>query len=422
MFLIAWSACTQSAPSGPPATQGPGKATPGPFEIVDLDASPNRWTPADGWILTYVRILDDVTGDGLPDAAVGANLVDGVGQDGSTFLVAGPLRRSVTLPGGEVAELVRTGLDSERPATGDATGDGGRDLFVVASADNDHFLLDGPLSGMIDPTVTGTRVDGWPTDVDGDGLLDLVRTTTAFEVQITWGPLSRWASSPPDLVIQPTCEERYGFLTPGRVVGLPDLDGDGVREVYLEDGKYTCRPWLVPLPSGGTYVPADDPKARYDVLEPSPVADQDGDGLADVWTWRDHTVRSWPITVDASGMFSSATSLVADSDLHGLYPMPYDLDGDGLSDWLGLDAEVDTSEVWSSVGGPPDLVKGETLVLVSGGSAIADPTYRSAWDIEGHRLNNPNQVFFEDGVVSAVAFASTEVVVVDLGAGVSVSP
>ncbi|MBA2320873.1 MAG: hypothetical protein H0V89_06945 [Deltaproteobacteria bacterium] len=250
-------------------------------------------------------------------------------------------------------------------------------------------------------------------DLDGDGILDL-STSTYQEMRITWGPMSRW-SGPPDVTVQTTCGDVNGFASVSRVQAYPDLDGDGTREVWIAPADSYCPTWYFPLPIGPSYAPESDAAAIAGLREMQMVADETGDGESDVWIWQDRAVHAAPVVFAADVVASEAIQV--DEELYAVYPTAFDLDGDGLAEFVGLDAEVDLSEVQSSIGSPIDPETGEVLVVVPGGAGLVDPDYATAWDIDGREFSG-DDVFLEAGVVSVlVSEYGEEVIVVDLGAG-----
>lgn len=379
--------------------------------LVEVASLPTKWVAADGWVINAARVVPDITGDGISDAVVSIN-EDGLGGDwSSVVVVAGPLRRSLVLPGDEAASLGRGGVLT----VGDATGDGITDLLLVEWYDWGR-IFPGPVTESVDAFGSGTEVVGEVSDVDGDGILDKTYGL-AGQLEVTWGPLSRW-SGPPDLVIEAPCDRSgdYGSYSVTGVASHADVTGDGRREVWFRDNDHTCSSWLFPQPVGvADYDPGQDGAAASDAPAIEVVGDQTGDSIPDVWVAADTTLYSGPITLESDGSVRTSATILADPDLEAVHPVPFDHDGDGLTDFVALDSEIDDSEVLYGVGGlPPDRELDEMLVLVPGGTALSSPMYTTAWDVEG-RAFGATSILLEDGIASVLVTNPVEVVVVDLG-------
>lgn len=98
---------------------------------LDLATVPVTWTVTDGWSVSSVQELGDITGDGLADVVVG--LQDG-GETWSS-VVFGPLGRARELPADEDLGSGTGWVDSA-----ELTGDGTLDLIL------DGAVIPGPVS------------------------------------------------------------------------------------------------------------------------------------------------------------------------------------------------------------------------------------------------------------------------------------
>jgi hypothetical protein len=419
VIVLAFSACTPQAEDIAGVSTGTGDPPSGEetplaagLELISTDGLPNRWAPAAGWEIGPSSVLGDVTGDGRTDAMVFAGTPEG---EFKALLIAGPLRRSLTLPGDEVASF-RAASDL---VAGDITGDGVPEIRMVAGPDHTPFFMEGPFLGEMDPMLAGIPLleTSMHMDVDGDGIMDQI-VGSYQHATVTWGPMARW-SGMPDLDLELTCGDPNGFTYQTFQV-FPDLDGDGRRELRVEDNDNVCASLLFPLPEDSMFAPDGDPATVTGVAPLQAVRDQSSDGADDVWLWQARVVQVAPVTF-AGGAVVGASSFTPDVDLTMLYPTAYDLDADGLADFVGLDSEIDDSEVQSSTGSPPDPETGEVLVVIPGGeSGLTSPSYSAAWDIAGSAFAG-DDVFLEDGVVGIlIAHPQADVTVVDLGAGVVV--
>jgi hypothetical protein len=401
---------TTEPPDGTTRPDGTTTAA-GAFQVVGASSLPNQWTPAEGWfIAAYAPVVGDLTGDGVADAIVSVGPVGRAAT--TTLLVAGPLMRALTVPGDEATSFGDCGF----MAAGDASGDGRTDIFVQCDSNATNYLVTGPVSGEIDPIQVGQAFPAgtYLSDLDADGILD-IRDVSANDskIRITWGPSSRWGAAP-DLTILVSCPGVDDDLVDGtfdhlRATG--DLDGDGRRQIWFEDGGKFCT-WTFPLPSaGGDYDPTTDPAARMGIREFSEVPDQTGDGLPDLWTGWNKTVHPAAVAFGADGEIASDAVIAAATDLYSVYPIPYDLTGDGVTDFIGLDAQFDESDVGVV---PTDPVSGEILVVIPGGAALASPTFDRAWDVEGYTAG---MAFLENGTAGVLISGEGKVIAVDVGLG-----
>lgn len=140
-----------------------------------------------------VLLADDLTGDGLPDAVVGATGQDGGGTGaGAAYVVAGGTTGTISLANADAVLYGRTSGDAMGGAMclgGDVDGDGNADLLVGAQSYGGTrgavFLFTGPLTGTIGGPGATARIRGASSgdrltvcgggqDVDGDGNDDVL--------------------------------------------------------------------------------------------------------------------------------------------------------------------------------------------------------------------------------------------------------
>lgn len=368
-----------------PTDQAPPDALPNLLVKSAADAS-IRWQPAEGWLLGTPQLFGDLDGNGYDDLLIWAVPVDG--STGKTLFVKGPLRRSLTLPGDEAGSILG-GVE----AVGDANQDSIPD-FDTTNGDQ-HSLVLGPIEKDMD-ILDGTLVEEPLRDLNGDGLFDLrTMRSDPIRTEILWGPSSRWHDgAPPDLVIQPICP---GIQHPGTPTTLPDLTGDGQRELLTLGGDQngSCDTLVTTLPTDGWIVPSasDGAVDGYSMTAFKVVPDQDGDGLPDLISGL--TVLGSPISFGQGGVVKGTWTFTY-SELLNLYPMPFDFDDDGIADLFGYDATlVDDYSVVQS--GGADMVSDELWVLIPGGTTGTEITYDTAFDLAGGSLHG---VLVEDGVAT----------------------
>jgi hypothetical protein len=407
MRLVPGAILSVGCVSRPVETPGQQARAGGPIVIVDVEATPTLWSAAPAFSIGRVVMVGDLNGDGVGDASVWVAEADGSGSD---HLVLGPLRRSLVLPSDEVATLRDASIVR---APGDVTGDGVPDVEVVVAGTEDLLVVPGPLDGEVDASKVGTPHVGIEYhDLDGDGALDQVRSA-AQSFEVTWGPPDRWGQGP-DLVVDPKCGDRRDWhdVAPD---SWPDITGDGLREWWIA-GYGSI--WEDPSCNGYLFTLTQDRTVDLDRPQTSGVpsglfewaGDQSGDGVADLL--HDGSVWVSPVTVDGSTL-GGAQSIRVDPALERAYPLGVDVDGDGLDDMLGFDADVNLDH-YSDVIGPPDYTSGEVVVVVPGGEGASAGVYARAWDLEGGTLLSAGEPIVEDGVVAVLVRTARGVNVVDI--------
>ncbi|MFT5682451.1 MAG: hypothetical protein ACI8RZ_003369 [Myxococcota bacterium] len=276
------------------------------------------------------------------------------------------------------------GLDLS--AQGDLTGDGVTDLVITApfadsggNGSGSVYLVSGPFSGQSTLSIATARIDGetegdrlgtaaaGSTDVDGDGLADLLIGASMFDdgadntgrTYLISGPITGniSASAAIGTVDGVTNEDRLGtaIAAPG------DTDGDGLADLligaYGDDtgGNSAGAAFLVLGPATGSTSTSDAHASFYGEdaadragLTVSAVGDVDGDGLADLL-----------IGADRNGEGSAGAAYVVLGGVSGDMSL-------GDADWV-LRGESDGEEAGAGMGAAGD-VDGDGLadLLISG--------------------------------------------------------
>jgi hypothetical protein len=268
-----------------------------------------------------VGAVGDVTGDGLPDAAVGAPSNAGGAGRGAVYLLPGDRgggsldEADVRIYAGEAGTL---GLGTAFSNAGDVSGDGVDDLVVGRStAGGAVYVLEGPVrSGRVEDLATAVLVappsaPGFALDVatvtmldhDGDGHDDIAAgapggVTDLYEpgVVYVFGGAGLSGTVQADRaearLEEPDAEANFGYV----VADAGDIDGDGNEDLLASAplGIGETRSgltWLVYGPLSGVHDVADVAEAAFEGKDVSDYAgfgagggaDLTGDGVPDVW-------------------------------------------------------------------------------------------------------------------------------------------
>ena len=307
---------------------------------------------------TTAAAVEDLGGDGYGDLLVGAP-ADGTGV---AYLLSGPVTASALASDVADARLTsdsasaRVGLCA---STVDVTGDGQDELAVCDAGDGVVYFEEGPLSGAVTLGSGPLEISGLQGnllfavdagDVNGDSVDDLVigDPDASGGSYLFLGPVTG--------ALQASDADAHwtGHL-PSAVVGLGDLDGDGLDEVGIgDDLANDCGSQC-----GAVYAVYGPATASGDLstlaglrVEGTTAGDRaggalgagdiDGDGTPDLVVGASGYGTGggvWVFTAPASGTRTGAAadgtiSAAASADDFGAALDVADLDGDGVDDVL----------------------------------------------------------------------------------------
>ncbi len=382
---------------GTPTVNPPAGACADLPDCVDADSLPVQWTIGTG----QLSRIPDVDGDGLSDLTV---RLDATGETSVLVLAPHAVVRT------DVKDAIATASNGLY-AIGDLTGDGEEDFArgglgpAAGQEDQPTEAVPGPIVGDIDdlpavsPAPEGSEQDF--TDRTGDGIGNRMTSEHAYEAGTTgWaelfpGPLDGW-SAPAAIRV----EHVYAADEPKDCAGntdptniwAQDLDGDGVPEQIV--GAYT-RPdcpqgdgYVLPRGFTGTVrVARDAPPAglaRY--TNGRLVPDQDGDGLADTVYYPQDPVSGVALDGEAdyhlySGPMAEIDGLwqptgprlatIGNATMPGGWEPLWDIDGDGITDWLRVDRHAAEGAVL--------ITHMDYSVIRGGADSLAAPQVIAVW-------------------------------------------
>lgn len=278
---------------------------------------------------SYV-VVDDFTGDGVPDIVAALNASHGSWPKFGAALLAG--RGDGTFA--RRTKIVTDGQMSIGPvalAVGDLDGDGRPDLVAgpggsTAGGSGTGVVLLNEGGGTFRPPVVlgtfATTVAVAVADVEGDGDLD-VATSNAGSAGVGLSPNDGSGS---------LGEARYVDAFVAAHVAFADLDGDGDQDLlYRSEANF----FAVRLGLGGGEFAEETRYEAFGRLGHLAVGDLSGDGVPDVAVANDDTSAESPRTVSVyRGLGDGHFAFVATVDSGGV-PLGLaigDVDGDGNAD------------------------------------------------------------------------------------------
>lgn len=317
------------------------------FAYSQQDLTAWEWRPLTG-TMTPPSIDDagtqfvDMTGDGLPDllhdSGSALRLWRNVGSghfEGPTLLDAVPAALRLT---------------DQNVAFADLNGNGRADLFVADqpfqfAVENDGHggFSEQVLPFALAPDIGLASPHSRLTDIDGDGVTDLIATSRDHIVVHHHTPGIGWTAT--SVIDRQHDLDKFPDVSFGdRGVRLADMTGDGLQDIVLirsgdasywpnlGDGRFGARVLLGAPPA----FPANYREDRLLLL------DVDGDGCADLVYCGDEGTTIW---LNRSGTgFGAATDLPVAIARRGIAPFALDLFGDGM-----------TSLVWAEPSGAAAL-------------------------------------------------------------------
>jgi RHS repeat-associated protein len=360
------------------------------FAYSQQDLAAWEWRPLTG-TMTPPSLDDvgtqfvDMTGDGLPDllhdSGSALRLWRNVGNghfEGPALLAAVPAALR---------------LADQNVAFADLNGNGRADLFIADrpfqfAVENDGHggFSEEVLPFALAPDIGLASPHSRLTDIDGDGVTDLIATARDHIVVHHHTPGIGWTDT--SVIDRQHDLDQFPDVSFGdRGVRLADMTGDGLQDIVLirsgdasywpnlGDGRFGARVLLDAPPA----FPANYREDRLLLL------DIDGDGCADLVYCGDDGTTIW---LNRSGTgFGAAVKLPVAIARRGMSPIALDLFGDGM-----------TSLVWAE----PSAAAGAAALRFDGGA-------------KPHLLTSIDNGM---GGVTAITYASTTAMrIADLAAG-----
>lgn len=332
------------------------------------------------------NLIADVDGDGQDDLLIGAV---GQGSGGAFYMLKGPITANANVSDAVLTVNSSSGqLGTAVALLGDQSGDGITELALGASDSNRNgsvYVVSGALSGTQDLSeIYSAKVSapesndyagqhdglGGATDVDGDGVYDLVMGVPYGDLNDTGdGYVSIWSGQisgdlstlDADIVLSNSEASSYAALG-SSVKGAFDWDGDGYDDLFvgaprqdIDDGSYSGAAFIVLGPiTGDTDLASADIRiegADGDYLGGgTDIVDVDGDGQLDLFVGGGYTQFS-----DGRASYSSGVGA-------------WLFLGPGTTEWATEDADL---YLWGTSGfgiqvaaGPDQNGDGELELLV----------------------------------------------------------
>lgn len=323
IFLVFAAACeppSQTTPLAPPTAVTFTPTTPSDSGLhthtTPIDTGPQLPSFR---TLVGLHVVPDMTGDAEPDLIVETVDVRAL------VLVPGPFsdRDTLDLEVDAAAVVYVDAKKSLRFDLGDVDGDGLTDIVAQLQgkwSESDRFVTRAPLQttqGLSD----GPSYDGFAAvDLEGDGVLERIRYDPLEEVLEVFAP--SLSGGTPLLSVDPGCVPTSTAWT---AQTFPDLDGDGVRELFVH-GPGPCGSLWVDATARGEVAAADITR-RAD-LPTGVVGNVTGDEHVDAVV-ADELVAG-PLDL-SKGSPQGAGSSIRWFDT--LRRVPFDLNQDGLGEF-----------------------------------------------------------------------------------------
>ncbi len=324
-----------------------------------------RTTAASLVVASSATVLDDVTGDGLPDFVVNGG--DPFGPQGTLLLVGngdGTFEpEPIQLNTGVVLSSI----------TGDFTGDGIKDIYgrgLIEGLGGGAFFKD----PVIEPEVTAQWVTA--ADIYGDGVMDFVYgTTTQLQMLLPNGDGTFTRSVPASLPAEASGVS--SILPLSKAIG--DLNDDGLTDVLLLAPSVGSGRGAVPVTGPATIIAAliqPDSTVAFQVTASGPpvgligdLVDLDGDGALDM-VGREFEIfpfgseiperAAWAAFGNGDGTFGPGVQITTGPVI--AVPVAADLDGDGRPSLLAGRADAALLDIYTvDSAGNPSL--SETLTI-----------------------------------------------------------